>query len=197
MVGVDLAHIGITMFLSRNSRQRIGNAVRAVEAEANGIAGMRGDALSPVIRRARITGVVSDSPSIGNPYRYSGSIYPGRWNVESLSQQSPVPATGEIYSDVPLEPNKWCAVIRVGNHWEALSFVQDEDAEDPPPEPGDPDYPPECGHPGNDPGGGGGGGGEGDDDDHPGTDPGGGLDGGGVDDDDHPGNNPTPPCADD
>lgn len=65
------------------------------------------------------------------------------------------------------------------------------EAEDPSaPVPGDPDYPPPCGHPGN--GGGGGGGSE--DLAHPGDEPGGGP---GVTDTDHPGDEPSPPSSGD
>jgi hypothetical protein len=107
------------MRLSRQSVQRIGAAVRAIES-GRGVRGGRddGDAV-PCIRLAQVGDAVEDEPGAGEPYIYEADIFTGRWDDDGAARTA-VAETIEVWSDVALTADAWVGVLRVGNHWETL-----------------------------------------------------------------------------
>jgi hypothetical protein len=105
--------------LSRQSINRIGAAVRAVESSRGGGGAMPGDFVSTVLRVAQVTDTIEDNPDAGKPYVYEATVYAGHWKDDQAVRPSILEEV-EVWSATELDEDDWVAIARVGGHWEVL-----------------------------------------------------------------------------
>ena len=103
--------------LTRSSIQRIGAAVRSYEGGAAGKPLPPPDPFLTVLRLAKVTDVVDDTPDAGDPYIYEASIYAGHW-TDAPAERTALATTINVWSPVALSVDDWISVIRIGAHWE-------------------------------------------------------------------------------
>lgn len=107
------------MRLTRNSIQRIGAAVRAVESGKRDARNGGADAPGATVRMALVGDTIDDSPDPGDPYIYEVGIYTGCWDDAGAARDAIVEEV-EVWSTTALTAGDWVGVVRCGNHWEVI-----------------------------------------------------------------------------